>query len=169
MNTYLIIAIIFICLILEALYSGGEIALIASDANKVKFFAKRGSSSAGLAVKLMAKPEWFISTTLIGTNLAIITGSTLVTGLLINAFGPVRGEQISLFVMLPTLFVMIMIRRTFLHNAEAMAIRVALFIRVSSIILYPLAYIIALISKGAVSISTGQKINSNSYITKEGL
>jgi putative hemolysin len=58
MNIYLIIAIIFICLILEALYSGGEIALIASDINKVKSFARRGSSSAGLAVKLMEKPEW---------------------------------------------------------------------------------------------------------------
>ena len=161
MNTYLIIAIIFICLILEALYSGGEIALIASDINKIKFSARRGSYSAGQAVKLMEKPEWFISTTLIGTNLSIIVGSTLATGLL--------GEQISLFVMLPTLFMMIMIRRYFLHRAETMAIRVALFIRVSSVILYPLAYIIALISKGAVSITTGQKINSNSYITKEGL
>ena len=169
MSIYLIIAVIFICLILEALYSGGEIALIASDINKVKSFARRGSSSAGLAVKLMEKPEWFISTTLIGTNLAIIVGSTLATGLLIGALGTVRGEQISMFVMLPTLFVMIMIRRIFLHNAETMAIRVALFIRVSSVILYPLAYLIALISKGTVSISTGQKINSNSYITKEGL
>jgi putative hemolysin len=169
MNTYLIIAIIFFCLILEALYSGGEIALIASDINRVKFLARRGSYSAGQAVKLMEKPEWFISTTLIGTNLAIIAASTLATGLLIDAFGPVRGEQISLFVMLPTLFMMIIIRRTFLHSAETMAIRVAPFIRVSSIILYPLAYIIALISKSAVSIATGQKINQNSYITKEGL
>jgi putative hemolysin len=169
MSTYLIIAVICICLILEALYSGGEIALIASDINRVKFFARRGSFSAGQAVKLMEKPEWFISTTLIGTNLSIIAGSTLATGLLIGAFGPVRGEQISFFVMLPTLFIMIMIRRTFLHRAEAMAIRVALFIRVSSVILYPLAYIVALISKGAVSVSTGQKINQNSYITKEGL
>ena len=169
MNTYLIIAVIFLCLILEALYSGGEIALIASDIHRMKFFARRGSFSAGHAVKLMEKPEWFISTTLIGTNLAIIAGSTLATGLLIGAFGPIRGEQISFFVMLPTLFMMIMIRRTFLHRAEAMAIRVALFIRVSSVILYPLAYIVALISKSAVSISTGQKINQNSYITKEGL
>ena len=166
---YLIIAIIFICLILEALYSGGEIALIASDINRMKFLARRGSFSAGQAVKLMEKPEWFISTTLIGTNLSIIVGSTLATGLLIGAFGPTCGEQFSLFVMLPTLFIMIMIRRYFLHRAETMAIRAALFIRISSVILYPLAYIIALISKGAVSISTGQKINQNSYITKEGL
>ena len=169
MSIYLIIAVIFICLILEALYSGSEIALIASDINKVKSIARRGSSSASLAVKLMEKPEWFISTTLIGTNLAIIVGSTLATGLLIGAFGPVRGEQISMLVMLPTLFVMIMIRRIFLHNAESMATRVALFIRVSSIILYPLTYLIALITKSTVSISTGQKINSKSYITKEGL
>ncbi len=169
MNAYLIIAIIFICLILEALYSGGEIALIASDINRMKFLATRGSFSAQQAVKLMEKPEWFISTTLIGTNLAIIAASTLATGLLIGAFGQARGEQISLLVMLPTLLMMIMIRRIFLHRPEAMAISVALFIRISSVILYPLAYVIALISKGAVVVSTGQKINQNSYITKEGL
>ena len=72
MNPYLIIVIIFFCLILEALYSGGEIALYAADINKVRFFASRGSSAAKQAVKLMEKPEWFISTTLIGTNLVII-------------------------------------------------------------------------------------------------
>ena len=44
MNIYLIIAVIFICLILEALYSGGEIALIASDINRMKIFC----------------PAWFI-------------------------------------------------------------------------------------------------------------
>ncbi len=169
MNTYLIIGIIFVCLVLEAFYSGGEIALLASDANKIKVLARRGSFSAKYALALMEKPEWFISTTLIGTNLAIITGSALAAGLFINFFGQTRGEQIAFLVTLPTLFVMIVIRRYFLHRAETMAVRVALFIRLSSIVLYPLAYIISQIAKGTVSFTTGQKINQSSYITKEGL
>jgi len=169
MSAYLIIAIIFICLILEALYSGGEIALISSDINKIRSFARRGSLSARQALKLMERPEWFISTTLIGTNLVIITSSTLVTGLLITAFGQTRGEKISLLVMLPTLLVMIIVRNVFRHYAETMAVRVALFIRVSSMIFYPLAYIIAAVSKETVRFSAGQKIQQASYITKEGL
>ena len=169
MNAYLIIAVIFICLILEALYSGGEIALFSSDINKMKFLAGRGSSSAGQAVKLLEKPEWFISTTLIGTNLSIIIASTLATGLFIFYFGVVRGEQISLIVMLPTLFIMIIVRSVFQHYAETMAIKTAYFIRWSSVVFYPLAYIIAGISRQAVRFSTDQKVKHASYITKEGL
>jgi len=169
MNAYLIIAVIFICLLLEALYSGGEVALYSSDINKMKFLAGRGSSAAGQAVKLLEKPEWFISTTLIGTNLSIITASTLATGLFISYFGVVRGEQISLIVMLPTLFIMIIIRSIFQHYAEIMAVKVAYFIRLSSAVFYPVAYIIAAISKETVRISTSQKVKQASYITKEGL
>jgi putative hemolysin len=169
MNAYLIIAVIFICLILEALYSGGEVALFSSDINKMKFLAGRGSSSAGEAVKLLEKPEWFISTTLIGTNLSIIIASTLATGLFISYFGVVRGEQISLIVMLPILFVMIIVRSVFQHYAETMAIKVAYFIRLSSVVFYPAAYIIAAVSKETVRFSTDQKVKQASYITKEGL
>jgi CBS domain containing-hemolysin-like protein len=169
MNASLIIAVIFICLILEALYSGGEVALFSSDINKMKFLAGRGSSSAGQAVKLLEKPEWFISTTLIGTNLSIIIASTLATGLFISYFGVVRGEQISLIVMLPTLFIMIIVRSVFQHYAETMAIKVAYFIRLSSVVFYPVAYIIAAVSKETVRFSTDQKVKQNSYITKEGL
>jgi putative hemolysin len=169
MSIYLTIAIIFVCLILEALYSGGEIALISSDINKIRFFARRGSGSARHALKLMEKPEWFISTTIIGTNLAIITSTTLATGLFLAFFGPVHGEQISLLIIIPTLFVMIIARSVFQHYAETMAMKMAFFIRISSVIFYPAAYVIAAVSKGTVRFSTGQKVNNPSYITKEGL
>lgn len=169
MSIYLTIVIIFICFLLEALYSGGEIALISSDINKIRFFASRGFASARHALKLMEQPEWFISTTIIGTNLAVITGSTLATGLFIASFGRVHGEQISLIVILPTLFVMIIARSVFQQYAETMAMKMALFIRISSVIFYPVAYLIAAVSKGTVRFSTGKIVKNPSYITKEGL
>jgi putative hemolysin len=169
MSHYLIIAVICICLILEALYSGGEVALFSSDINKIKYYARKGLSGAMQAVQLKEHPEWFISTALIGTNLAIIIASTLATGLLIKYFGTHRGEQIAFLIMLPTLFVIIIIRSIFQHYAEFMAIKVARFIRLSSIVFYPLAYFVAAVSRGAVNISFDQKVKQPSYITKEGL
>src|SRR5665647_438449 len=115
MSFYLIIAVILICLILEALYSGGEVALFSSDINKIKYYARRGSRAAMQAVKLKEHPEWFISTALIGTNLAIIVASTLATGLLIKYFGAKHGEQIAFLIMLPILFVIIIVRSIFQH------------------------------------------------------
>lgn len=169
MSIYLIIAIIFVCLILEALYSGGEIALISSDINRIRFFARNGSFSARQALKLMEQPEWFISTTIIGTNLVIVISSTLATGLFLNLFGPVQGEQVSFLIIIPTLFVMIIARSIFQQYAETMAMKMAFFIRISSVIFYPLAYVIAAVSTGTVRFSTGQKVKNPSYITKEGL
>jgi putative hemolysin len=169
MSLYLIIAVILICLILEALYSGGEVALFSADINKIKYYARRGSRAAMQAVKLKEHPEWFISTALIGTNLAIIVASTLATGLLIQYFGAKHGEQIAFLIMLPTLFVIIIIRSIFQHYPELMAIKVAHFIRFSSLVFYPLTYFIAAISRGAVNISFDRKVKQPSYITKEGL
>lgn len=169
MSLYLMIAVILLCLVLEALYSGGEVALFSSDINKIKYYARQGSSGAMQAVKLKEHPEWFISTALIGTNLAIIIASTLATGLLIQYFGVKQGEQIAFLIMLPTLFVIIIIRSIFQHYAEFMAIKVAHFIRLSSLVFYPLAYCVAAISRGAVNISFDQKVKQPSYITKEGL
>jgi len=169
MNIYVTLGIIAVCLLLEALYSGGEIALISSDINKIRFFAGRGSFSARQALRLMERPEWFISTTIIGTNLAIITSSTLATGLFISFFGPVYGEQLSLAILLPTLFFMIIYRSIFQHYAEIMAMRIAFFIRVSSIVFYPAAFIIATVSKWTVRFLTGRKVSNASYITKDGL
>jgi CBS domain containing-hemolysin-like protein len=117
----------------------------------------------------MEKPEWFISTTIIGTNLAIVTSTTLATGLFLSFFGPVYGEQISMLIIIPTLLVMIIARSIFQHYAEIMAIKLAFFIRLSSVIFYPAAYVIAAVSKGTVRVSTGRKENQPSYITKEGL
>jgi CBS domain containing-hemolysin-like protein len=169
MSLYLMIAVILLCLVLEALYSGGEVALFSSDINKIKYYARQGSSGAMQAVKLKEHPEWFISTALIGTNLAIIVASTLATGLLIQYFGVKQGEQIAFLIMLPALFVIIIIRSIFQHYAEFMAMKVSHFIRLSSLVFYPLAYCVAAISRGAVNISFDQKVKQPSYITKEGL
>lgn len=169
MTVYLTVAAIVICLMLEMLYSGGEVALFASDTNKLKNRAHQGSRAAAEAVKLKEKPEWFISTALVGTNLAIITASTLMTGLLISFYGPERGERITFLIMIPTLFLMIIARSIFLHYAEAMTIRIAYFIRVSSVLFYPVAFVIAAVSKGTVIRSSERVTGQTSHITKEGL
>ena len=169
MSFYLIIAAILLCVLLEMLYSGGEVALFASDINKLKNRAHQGSKAAEKAVELKEKPEWFISTALVGTNLAIIIASTLATGLLISFYGRDRGELLAFLVTIPTLFLMIIARSVFLYYAEAMAEKVAWFIRFSSMLFYPVAFVIAAVSRGTVHLSSDRKAGETSHITKEGL
>jgi CBS domain containing-hemolysin-like protein len=154
---------------LEGLYSGGEIAYISSDIHRIRSKAQKGSRSAVRALKLLESPEWFLATTLTGTNLSIVTSTTLATALLITMLGTSRGEMTSLLIMVPTLLLMIVSRSLFQQHAETMAIRLAHFIWYSSFLLFPAVYLIAKLSRGTLKISTGETGRPYTYVTKKGL
>jgi putative hemolysin len=169
MDSSITIILIMLCLILESLYSGGEIAFVSADIHRIRNKAKEGSKSAKLALELLESPEWFLATTLTGTNLFIVTSTTLMTALSISAFGPYHGEMVALLVMVPTLLAMIISRNVFQRNAETLSIKLSRFIWISSYIFWPVVYLIAKVSKGTVRVATGESDRSYSYVTKDGL
>jgi putative hemolysin len=169
MDNTVAIILILLCLLLESLYSGGEIAFVSSDINRIRNKVKSGSGSARLTLKLLESPEWFLATTLTGTNLFIVTSTTLMTVLCLSLFGSSRGEMISLLLMIPTLLVMIISRNVFQQHAETLAIKLSWFIWGSSLLLFPVVYLIAKISRGTVKISAGEAGKSYPYVTKGGL
>jgi len=73
MSDLFIMMLIVFCIALEGLFSGGEIALVASDPNIIRPREKEGRSSARLALWLLERPEWFLATTLTGTILCVTT------------------------------------------------------------------------------------------------
>lgn len=161
--------LIIVCLFLESLYSGGEIAFVSSDIHRIRNKAQEGSAKAKLALELLESPEWFLATTLTGTNLFIVTSTTLMTWLSINAFGPSHGEMVALLVMIPTLLVMIITRNVFQRHAEMFSIKLARFIWISSYIFWPAVYLIAKVTKGTIRVSARESEKSYSYVTKDGL
>jgi putative hemolysin len=169
MDNNIAIILILLCLCLESLYSGGEIAFISSDIHRIRNKAKTGLRSAGLALKLLESPEWFLATTLTGTNLFIVTSTTLTTSLCLTLFGTAQGELISMLVMIPALLVMIVSRSVFQEHSEMLAVKLSRFIWFSSLLFYPVVYLIAKISKGTVRMSTGEAGRSYSFVTKDGL
>jgi len=166
------IVLIMACLLLEGLFSGGEIALIAADINKIRYRANQGSRSAALVMKLLEKPEWFFATTLIGTDLCIIIESSLATSLFISIFGIAEGQFISALIMVPIILVFgeIIPKSLFQQKAESVSMRISWFINAASWLLYPLVFVISRISRSTVSLFRGEKTGGHfSYITMEGL
>ncbi|NIQ93213.1 MAG: DUF21 domain-containing protein, partial [Desulfuromonadales bacterium] len=45
------------------------------------------SRGAKLALTMLEKPEWLLSTTLVGTNISVVLNTTVATGLMIHLFG----------------------------------------------------------------------------------
>jgi len=164
---------IAVFLILEALFSGGEIALIAADINRIRHKAKSGSRSAAVTLKLLDKPEWFLSTTSAGTNLCVVTNTALATSLFISMLGTARGEVASVMVMIPLILIVgeIVPKSIFQKHPEAVALKVSWFLWLASFILYPVVFVVSWISRGALNIfSRGEKkLYYMSYITKSGL
>jgi len=163
---------VLIILLIEGLFSGGEIALIASDTNKIRRRAEKGSYADRIALKLLEKPDWFLSTTLTGTNLCAITNTALVTTFFISLFGPERGELAAIAIMVPLILIFgeMVPKSIFQHYADEIAPRIAGFILVASWILYPVVFVLSKISRGMIHMLSDQ--NSSlypPYITKSGL
>jgi putative hemolysin len=164
--------LILSCICLEGLFSGGELAFVASDVNRIRQKAGMGSRSAKMALRLLEKPDWFLSTTLSGTGLCVVTSTSIATALFISVFGLAKGPMLAVAVMIPTLLILgeIVPKSIFQQHAEYIAMRLAWFIWISSWLLFPIVIIISTISRAAIRISTGGKdIVSAPYITKDGL
>lgn len=87
MTLSLAIAIISVCLVCEAFSSGSEIAVISADRALLRHKAANGSKGAALALKMLDNPEWLLSTTLVGTNISVVTSSTVATAVVISHYG----------------------------------------------------------------------------------
>ena len=172
MDNLLTLFLILLCLCLEGVFSGGELAFVASDINIIRQRAQGGSRRDRQALKLMEKPDWFLATTLTGTNLCVVTGTTLATAFFISMFGPAQGAAIAVVVMIPTLMILgeIIPKSVFQLHAESFAPKLAWFIRSASWVLFPVVFLISRISRGTIRISRGdQGLKGASYITRDGL
>jgi putative hemolysin len=172
MDNLVALFLILLCLCLEGLFSGGELALVSCDVNKIRQRARGGSRRATLSLKLLEKPEWFLATTLTGTNLCVVTSTTVATGLFIDLYGAAQGAMVSVLVMIPTLLILgeIIPKSIFQQYAEDVAEMLSPFIWLVSWLFFPLVFIISRITRGTIRLSTGEKhLSASSYITRSGL
>lgn len=163
--------LILVFLLLEGFFSGGEIALVASDIHRIRQKALAGSRSASLVLKFLERPEWFLATTLAGTDICIIVNTSMATSVFISLFGAAGGVY-TIAVMIPLVIVAaeIIPKSIFQQRPESVALRIAGFIQTASWILYPLVFVVAWIARGGVYALTGGTAGSYSpYITKQGL
>ncbi|MGH7900615.1 MAG: hemolysin family protein [Thermodesulfobacteriota bacterium] len=79
MSLEVVVIIIGISLILQAFFAGSEIALVSCDKIKMKALAEEGSMRAKLVLRSFQQIERFISTSLVGINLSLITSTVILT------------------------------------------------------------------------------------------
>jgi len=162
-------ATILIFLLLEGFLSGAEMAMVAADRKKLARFARSGPRSARLAFRILQAPSWFLSATLVGSNLAEVANAALVTALLVAHFGA-KGDFLAFLLLTPLILVFgeILPKTLFQQMADRWILKIVPIIYVVSYILYPVVW---LMSKTTAVIlrALGQEGEVRPFVTREDL
>lgn len=132
------IGIMVTCLLAEGFFSGSEIGVVSADRVKLRHAAAQGSRGASLALKMLNKPEWLLSTTLVGTNISVVTNTTMATALMIQLFGA-GGSWLAIVLVAPLIWVFgeIVPKSIFQQRADSLTPRVIFPLRLFSYLFFP--------------------------------
>ncbi len=81
------IILILVLVLLQGFFSGSEIALVSADRMQLETDKRRGSRSAGIAIRMLEQPTRMLGTCLVGTNLCAIAIATLGAKLVVDQLG----------------------------------------------------------------------------------
>lgn len=156
-------------LVLKGFFSGSEIAIVNSDKIKLRHRAKQGDKGAGLVLRMFRTPEMILGTTLVGTNVATVTITTIGTLIFIDLFGEV-GDLISVLVLTPILLVFgeIVPKSVFQQKANKIVGYIVYGLRAATYIFYPVVFVFSRIARFAARL-VGGGAKKNVFITREEL
>ncbi|MBL3590933.1 MAG: HlyC/CorC family transporter [gamma proteobacterium endosymbiont of Lamellibrachia anaximandri] len=157
-------------LLLKGFFSGSEIAMVNSDKVKLRHQAKMGNRGAALVLNLFRTPDVILGTTLVGTNLATVTISTLGALIFIDLFGSV-GDLISIILLTPVLLILgeVVPKSIFQQKADTISGRLIYALRFFSYLFYPVIFIFSRIARFITRIVGNGSIPQNMFITREEL
>jgi len=142
------ITILIVLLILSALFSGMETALMSINQIKAKSLVKQGKKGAAVLYRIKQKPHKLIITILIGNNLVNIGAASLATVMFTELFGSSGiGIATGIMTFLILVFGEITPKTFASQNSERISLLVARPIEILSVILSPLVWVFENISK----------------------
>jgi putative hemolysin len=170
MNPWLSLGIIvMVFLLLEGFLSGSEIALVAANRKRLSHLARSNSRIARLTHRMLREPSWFLSTSLVGSNLAEVTNTALVTSILISLYGS-RGDIYAFLLLTPLILIFgeILPKTLFQQKADHWAPKIAPIIWFFSVILFPLVWMMSGVTRFVLGFLR-LKGEKGPYITREEL
>ncbi|MCP3868682.1 MAG: HlyC/CorC family transporter [Gammaproteobacteria bacterium] len=162
--------VIVFFLLLKAFFSGSEIAMVNSDKLKLRHQAKMGDRGASLVLKLFKTPDVILGTTLVGTNVATVTISTIGALIFIDFFGA-AGDLISVVVLTPILLILgeVVPKSIFQQKADTIVNRLIYALRFFSFLFYPVIFIFSRVARFVTRLVGGGSVPQNMFITREEL
>ena len=159
--------VVVICLAAEAFFSGSEIGLVSSDRTQLRHEAAKGSKGAALALKMLERPEWLLSTTLVGTNIAVVTNTTIVTATMIEVLGP-QYSWIAVLLVAPMIWIFgeIVPKSVFQQRSNVITPYSIFVLKFCSYLFYPVLIIFSWLSR-LLAWALGDRQTANPFTLRE--
>ncbi|NNG02940.1 MAG: HlyC/CorC family transporter [Inquilinus sp.] len=156
-----------LCLAVEAFFSGSEIGVVSADRMKLRHEAAQGSRGAALALEMLNKPEWLLSTTLVGTNIAVVANTTLATALMIDLFGE-RYSWLAIVIVAPLIWIFgeIVAKSVFQQRADAITPKAIYVLRAASFLFSPILAVFSFLTRLLTKLFGGEAA-SNPFTLRE--
>ncbi|HEV2403899.1 MAG TPA: DUF21 domain-containing protein, partial [Ktedonobacterales bacterium] len=165
----LIIALIS-ALLLAALSAAAETALTSVSKIRMRSLAEEGDARAMRVVRLIEKPQVFLTSILVTSNVSIIVASTVATILALNISttwgGVVSTIALALFVLI---FCEITPKTAAVQAPERWAKRLVGPVEVLSTVLRPINRLLIGVTTGIVRLVGGQPVKHGPFVTEEEL
>ncbi|WP_025724602.1 HlyC/CorC family transporter [Acholeplasma granularum] len=142
MSDSTIYILVTIAIIFSAFFSASEVAFATHNRIRMKNLAEKGNKKAKLVMKLNENYDVFLSTILIGNNIANILGTSLVTILFVNTFGTDLGATLSTvtFTIIILIFAEVSPKSIAKEYPDKFAMFASTFIQILVYLLLPLNY-----------------------------
>jgi CBS domain containing-hemolysin-like protein len=168
----LLLALLAFCFVLlEGFFSGSETAIISSDRAVLRAESRRGNRRATLAWQHLSKSERLLSTTLVGTNLAAVTATSIAT-LILSHFVPYEWESAATTaIMAPLILIFgeIVPKSIARAHPERIALRVARPLRTVQRAMHPVVVLVGRIAHGLLALVGSRPSSRSPYVTREEL
>lgn len=154
------VLIMILCLLMEGFFSGSEIGVVSADQMKLRHKAAKGSKGAKLALKMLERPEWLLSTTLVGTNIAVVTNTTMATALMLHLFGE-NGSWLAVVLVAPLIWIFgeIVPKSVFQQRADTLTPVVIFILRFFSLLFFPILVVFSFLTNILTKIAGGDAKN----------
>jgi len=157
-------------LILQGFFSGAEIAIVSCDRARLRHRARQGDAGSQLALRMLERPEVVLSTTLVGTNIALVLLTALATTLAIAAFGN-EGDLLAVLLLTPITLILgeVVPKSVFQQESNDLTPKIIYPLYAFSLLFWPIVFVFSRVARLAARLTGADKSGAQLFAVREQL
>ncbi|HOE26944.1 MAG: HlyC/CorC family transporter [Candidatus Aureabacteria bacterium] len=163
------IAVILLCLLLQAFFAGSEMALISCNRLRIRHRAELGQRMARIVQRFLDEPRNLLATTLVGYNVTVVIGSCILNNMVSHVVPRNLENLVSIAIYWPFVLIVgqIIPMAYGRQYANTLCILCAAPLRAAYYALFPLVWTASTMGKGISMLFTRGRSKKNPFVTKE--